>query len=48
MTSKEWDFYGTDCWKGGLGAGGPEFSQAFTQQVSEGRLLSGEQAKEGR
>lgn len=46
VLSKECDSYGTDCWKGGLGAGGTE-PQAFTQQVEERRLLSGEQEKEG-
>lgn len=47
MPSKEWHSCGTDCWKGGLEAGGTE-AQAFTQQVEEGRLLTGEQTKEGR
>lgn len=46
VPSKECDSYGTDCWKGDLGAGGTE-PQVFTQQVEEGRLLSGEQEKEG-
>lgn len=45
MPSKEDDSSETDCWKGGLGAGGTEL-QDFTQLVEEGRLLSGEQAEE--
>lgn len=47
VPSKECDSSGTDCWKRGLGAGGTE-PQAFTQLVEEGRLLSGEEAIEGR
>ena len=46
VPSKEGDSYGTDCWKGGLEAGGTE-PQDFTQLVEQGRLLSGEHAEEG-
>lgn len=46
MPSKEGDSSGTDCWKGGLGAGGTD-RQDFTQLAEEGKLLGGERT-EGR
>ena len=46
VPSKESNSSGTDCWKGGLGAGGTE-PQDFIQLVEAGRLLSGKQQEEG-